>query len=183
MGEALEPALSCQSWEVAQSVHSARNATQNTRSSGPSRARRPLRCTSVASCWRRARLSSSNAWRERARARTVQMRSLRSSSIAGRCWLPPVIASDAFQRTDSQLVSAIEWCGWNFGEGQPFGGKRQGYTSRKLRYRTLGSTIRSGVSLYVHGHPEFFQPFFSRCPRNTLLASSTASPSMPSMML
>ena len=36
--------------------------------------------------------------------------------------------------------------------------------SRWPSYRTLGSTIRSGVSLYVHGHPEFFQPFFSRWP-------------------
>ena len=28
----------------------------------------------------------------------------------------------------------------------------------------FGSSIRSPVSSYVHGHPEFFQPFFSRSP-------------------
>jgi hypothetical protein len=50
----------------------------------------------------------------------------------------------------------------------------------------LESSIRSGVCLDVqdvHGHPEFFQPFTIRWPRETPSGSLTASPSMPSMMV
>jgi len=50
-------------------------------------------------------------------------------------------------------------------------------------YWALGRSIRSGVRLYVQGHPEFFQPFFRRWPVKTLSGSSTVSPSMPSVML
>ena len=49
--------------------------------------------------------------------------------------------------------------------------------------RPGGRTIDSGWMRYVQGSPEFFQPFTSRWPRNTLSGSLTKSPSMPSVML
>ena len=43
--------------------------------------------------------------------------------------------------------------------------------------------MRTGSGLYVHGNPEFLQPFTIRWPLKTLPGSFTESPSKPSVML
>ena len=43
--------------------------------------------------------------------------------------------------------------------------------------------IQSGLTSYVHGNPEFLQPFLILFPWYALSGSFTLSPSIPSMML
>jgi len=89
--------------------------------------------------------------------------------------------SETNERTDGHLRRSEQRFRQGYNAFGTFGTVEQ--RTQGASQRTLGRIIRSGVSLYVHGHPEFFQPFFMRWPRKTLCGSLTASPSIPSTML